>query len=313
MTLPALSSRPGPLFLGLAALVLAAAAPALEAQQAKLAPGGAHYTIFQGSKSLGESQYSLAPISGGFTLTSSGHMSLGKFSYSFHNQATIDSSMNLVRDALTGSVNGTKVHGGNIAFNTDTDSTGRELHISVSAAGKQTTNTVDRHRNLVLVPDLDPGAYMLMYHFAANQVPTAWALIPKENGILVPAAYKADADVQGTLNGTSITVHHATAALSDQDSITLELYYNGDELLEADLNAQNFYVVRDGFKLLQHPKPTPPPPGQAPQQTGGQQPGGQQQSGGQQPGSDRQSPPSQQTPQQFAPPQGAQQPQMQPQ
>jgi hypothetical protein len=300
------------LLLGLASLALLASSSALHAQQRPLVPGGAHYTVWQGTKSLGESEYSLAAIPGGFTVTSSGHMALGKFSYSFHNQATIDSSMNLVRDKLTGSVNGIKVHGSNIAFDADSDATGREFHININAGGKQTTNIVDRHRNLVLVPDLDPGAYMLMGRFAAEQVPTAWVLIPKENGILVPAAYKADADVRGTLNGTSISVHHATAALSDQDSITLELYYNGDELLEADLNAQNFYVVRDGFKLLQHPRPTPPPPGQAPPpQPGSQQPGSQQ-PGSQQPGS-QQPGPYQQPPQQYGAPQGAPPPQMQPQ
>jgi hypothetical protein len=71
------------------------------------------------------------------------------------------------------------------------------------------------------------------------------------------------------LNGANINVKHVSAALSDTNAVTLELYYKPDgQLLEADLNAQNLYVVHDGFKLTVHPAPTPPPPGQAPQQPG---------------------------------------------
>ncbi len=225
----------------------------------------------QGSKTLGDAQYSLAPVAGGYKLTSSGHMALAKFSYSFNNQSTIDTSLNLVRDSLTGSVNGTKAHGNNILFNTTADATGREFQMKISADGKQTTNTVDRHRNTVLVPDLDPAAYLLMVRLAMTQPQTAWALIPKQNGLLVPAAYEPQADISGTLNGAGINVKHIAAALSDTNSVTLELYYTPDgQLLEADLNAQNLYLVRDGFKLSAHPAPTPPPPGQAPQQQGQQ-------------------------------------------
>jgi hypothetical protein len=237
----------------------------LAAQALNPPAGGGHYAIEQNGKMLGEAQYSVASIPGGFTITSTGHMSLAKFSYSFHNVDTLDSSLNLVRDALTGSVDGAKASGSNIAVNTASDATGRTLAIDVTADGKQTTNSVDRHRNTVLAPDLDPGAYMLMARLAVEQPQTAWVLIPKENGLLVPAAYDPKDDVRGVLNGVNIDVKHATAVLSDQNSITLELYYEQDgTLLEADLNAQNLDVVRDGFKLAEHPAPEPPPPGQAP-------------------------------------------------
>jgi hypothetical protein len=266
-----------PRLLVLLAVALLPLVPSLAAQTPSPLPsGGAHYTIFQGTKPLGDAQYAVASIAGGYTLTSSGHMTLAKFSYGFHNEATLDASLNLVRDTLTGSVNGTKAHGNNISFNTASDATGRDFQMSVSANGKQTSNTVDRHRNTVLVPDLDPAAYMLMVHFTLEQVPTAWAIIPKENGLLVPAAYDPKDDVRGTLNGADINVKHVTAVLSDTNAITLELYYTPDgKLLESDLNAQNLYVVRDGFKLAVHPAPTPPPPGQVPQKPGEQAPQGQ--------------------------------------
>jgi hypothetical protein len=239
---------------------------------------GGHYTISENGKELGEAQFSVASIAGGATLTSSGHMKLDKFSYSFNSQATVDASGNLVRDRLTGSVHGAKASGNNIQFDTASDATGRNFKLSVNADGKLTSNSVDRHRNTVLLPDLDPAAYSLMTHLCLRKPETAWVLIPKQDGILVPALYEPEADLPGTLNGQSVTVHHVVAALSMQNSIVIELFFKDDgTLLEADLNAQNLHVIADGFKLPNHPKPVAPPAGEAPTQ-GGQngQPGQQQ-------------------------------------
>ena len=240
------------------------------AQSAPLA-GSAHYTIVQGgktTKSLGDASYSVSPVSGGYTVTSSGQMSLAQFSYRFNNTVTVDSQLNLVRDQLNGTVKGASV-----GFGAASDASGRELNIDVTASGKQTTNTVDRHRNTVLIPDLDPGAYMLMVRVAAEKPATAWAVIPKENGLLVPATYLPKPTLTGTLNGAPVEVEHLTAVLGAQNAVTLELYFTpSDELLEADLSLQNFYVIRDGFKLTNRPPPTPPPPGQAPTEAPGAQP-----------------------------------------
>ncbi len=230
-------------------------------------PAGGHYDITQNGKMLGQAQYAVAPVAGGSTLTSGGQMKLNTFSYSFNNTVTVDAQQNLVRDTLTGSVHGAKASGNDIRVTTASDATGRSLQISVNASGKQTTNTVDRHRNTVLAPDLDPAAYALMAHLAITKPKTAWVVIPKENGILVPAEYTEVADLNGTLNGRNVPIKHAIVALSDQNSVVIELFYTGDgTLLEADLNAQNFRVVHDGFKLLNRPKPVAPPHGEAPQQ-----------------------------------------------
>ncbi len=245
--------------------------------QATLPTGNAHYTITQNGKTLGDAQYSVAPISGGATVSSSGRLKLDKFAYSFTSTATLDAQGNLVRDQLNGSVHGAKASGNNIQFDTASDPTGKSFQIHINADGKQSTNTVDRHRNTILVPDLDPAAYALMAHLVLAKPATAWVLIPKETGILVPAEYTPAADLNGTLNGQNVTVKHSIAVLSSQNSIVIELFYTGaGELLEADLNAQNFYVTQDGFKLLNRPKPVPPPAGEAPQQDqNGQQPQGQ--------------------------------------
>ena len=50
-----------------------------------------------------------------------------------------------------------------------------------------------------------------------------------------------------------------TVTVSAQNAISIELFYAQDgQLLEADLPQQNFYVVRDGFKLNDRPKFAPP-------------------------------------------------------
>lgn len=248
--------------------ILFASLPGLPAAaQVALPAGGAHYTITQDGKHLGEAQFTTASVPGGNTLSSSGHMQLKAFSYNFSNRVTVDAQGNLVRDELTGSVHGAKASGNDIRFMTASDATGRNLQITIDASGKQSTNSVDRHRNTVIAPDLDPAAYVLMVKIAREHPQTAWVLIPKETGLLVPALYTPMADLHGTLNGQNVAVKHTVVALSDENSIVIELFATEDgQLLEADLNAQNFFVVRDGFSLLNRPKPVAPPAGEPPQQ-----------------------------------------------
>ena len=253
-------------------LVLLAGSSAVFAQSA-LRAGVTQYTVTQDGKQVGDAQASVATISGGSVLTSSGGMKLDKFSYSFQSAATVDSEGNLVRDRLTGSVHGAKVSGNDIQFDTASDSTGRNFQINITADGKHTTNTLTRHRNTVLMPDLDPAAYTLMAHLALSRPQTAWILVPKQDGILVPADYRLLTDLSGTLNGQHITVKHSAVAVGMQNAIVVELFYTASgDLLEADLDAQGLHVAQDGFKLLNRPKPVPPPASAPPQQDDQQAP-----------------------------------------
>jgi hypothetical protein len=255
----------------LPSLLVLMAAPSAALAQSALRLGTTQYTVTQNGKHVGDAQSSTAPISGGDVLTSSGGMKLDKFSYSFQSSATVDSQGNLVRDRLTGSVHGAKVSGTNIQFDTASDSSGRSFQINITADGKHTTNSVTRHRNTVLMPDLDPAAYALMAHLALSQPQTAWVLVPKQDGILVPAHYRLLTDLNATLNGQHITVKHSAVAVGIQNAIVVELFYTeSGDLLEADLDAQGLEIAQNGFKLLNRPKPVPPPVGEAPQQ-GGQQ------------------------------------------
>lgn len=226
------------------------------AQAPSLPLGSSNYTLVEADngKTVGTADVSVGTIPGGYEINSHGELKMPKFSYSFTNGNHLDSQLNIVRDELTGSVNGSQV-----TFTLASDSTGRQFQINIIASGKATANTVDRHQNLVLLPDLDPGAYIAMTHFALENPPTTWIIVPKQNGLLVPAQYNSRADVSATFQGRATTVHHTSVIVSEQNGITVELYYTSDgRFFEADLPEQNFYVIRDGFRLQNRPHYTPP-------------------------------------------------------
>jgi hypothetical protein len=106
---------------------------------------------------------------------------------------------------------------------------------------------------------------LLLAQVAMRNPTNSWGLIPKENGFLVPVKFTAQPDTPGHLNGKPISVKYTSAAIGTQNAVTIELFYSPDgQLLEADLPQQNFYVIRDGFKLTNRPKPPAPPHGEAP-------------------------------------------------
>jgi hypothetical protein len=250
----------------LSASLLSLLLPAIVHAQTPLTASSGHYAVYQEDKTVGASDYTIQPTPNGYNITSHGKLTLAKFSYNFSNTQHLDGNLNLVSDQLSGTVNGKAV-----TFAVSADSTGRQFQIDISANGKQTQNTVDRHQHLVLLPDLDSAAYVLLTRMAMANPPTSWILIPKENGILVPSSIARGSSVRGQWNGSQMDVQHATIAVNAENSVSVDLYYNSSgQVFEADLPQQNFYVVRDGFKLINRPKPAAPngPPPTSPQQGG---------------------------------------------
>ncbi len=237
------------------ALALTAASPTL-AQAPGLPQGSADFRLVTANdgKDVGSANVTITAVLGGYQAVSHGHLQMAKFTYDFNNSNRLDPNLNIVHDDLTGTVKGAQV-----TFHMASDSTGRQFNINIDAQGKTTTNTIDRHQNNVLLPDLDPAACVEMAHFALTHPPTAWIVIPKQNGLLVPADYVPDADAGGIFHGQPLTVHHTSIIVSAQNGISVEVYYTSEgQLLEADLPEQNFYVIRDGFVLKDRPHYTPP-------------------------------------------------------
>jgi hypothetical protein len=241
-----------PLFATLSVLLV----PAAFAQAPAIAPGTSNYALVEADngKTVGSAEASVASMPGGYQITSRGDLKMAKFAYSFSNANRLDSQLNIVHDDLTGTVNNAQV-----TFSLSSDASGRQFQISIHASGKTTTNTVDRHQHLVLLPDLDPAAYIAMTHIALEKPATTWIVIPKQNGLLVPAQYDAQPDVSGTFQGQPATVHHVSVIVSEENGFSVELYFTSDgRLLEADLPEQNFYVIHDGFRLQNRPHYAPP-------------------------------------------------------
>lgn len=259
----------------LPSLLIACVACAARAQAPDLPAGTARFTIVQANdgKNVGSADCAVTTAAGGYQIDSRGDMKLAKFSYSFVNNNRLDTQLNMVRDQLSGTVNGAQV-----TFNLASDTTGRQFQVNIVSSGKTTTNTFDRHQHTALLPDLDPAAYLAMVHFALERPPTTWIVIPKQNGLLVPAQYNAQPDVRGTFHGQPVDAHHTSVIVSEENGISVELYYTSEGvLLEADLPEQNFYVIRDDFRLQNRPHYAPPhgqasPAGQGQPQASGRPP-----------------------------------------
>ncbi|MFT4112715.1 hypothetical protein [Silvibacterium sp.] len=236
------------------ALLLSVLALPAAAMAQSLPSGSAHFILYQGDKTVGVADRTVQPTGVGYTLTSQGKLSLSKFNYSFNQTQHVDKGLNLVSSQISANVNGKPV-----TFGVRTDSTGREFQLAIGAEGKNTQNTVDRHQHLVLLADLDPAAYTLLTQIVIQKPQTSWVLIPKQEGLLVPTEITPDPSVRGRLGGNQVDVQHATVVVGEQNPVSVELFYGRDgDLLEADLPEQNFYVVRDGFKLIDRPKPNLP-------------------------------------------------------
>src|SRR5690348_9386841 len=253
--------------LSIFSFALALLLPAGMVQAQTTVPAGtSHYTITQDGKTVGSAEFTASPITGGYTFSSHGNLHLSKLNYSFTNTQNLDRALNLVSDEITGTVNGSPV-----TISIKADPTGRQFNISVMAKGKTTQNTVDRHQHVALLPDLDAAGYMLLTRIGMENPQVSWALIPKDEGLLVPTIYQRQPDVRGRLDGRDIMVQHTTATVSAQNAINVELFHTQDgRLLEADLPQQNFYVSLDGFKLTNRPKFAPPRSPQPPPQQQGE-------------------------------------------
>src|ERR1700728_3559151 len=204
-----------PLFFVLAPVVLAGAAYA----QAPAVPGGqAHFNIIEANdgKTVGSADCTVTAAPNGYQIVSHGDLKMPKFTYSFANESRLDTGLNIVHDQLTGTVNGAQV-----TFHLASDASGRQFQVSIDASGKTTTNTFDRHQHTVLLPDLDSAAYIEMAHFAIEHPDVTWIVIPKQNGVLVPAQYNPESDVHGTFHGQPVDAHHTSVVVSEQNGISV--------------------------------------------------------------------------------------------
>jgi len=249
-----------PLF---ALLLFSACATAILQAQTALPADSGHFTINEGNHPVGRSDFSIQPVHrdsiatpAAYNVNSHGTLTIKDTSYSFSGSGSLDSNLGILQENLNGIVNGSAV---TFALHTTTG----KFAIDISANGKQYRNSLNNPGPTVFFPDFDLASYEILLHLVANHPETLhWALVPKQTGILSAANLAAQADVQATLNGKPLTVHHQSLTIG---SVTSELYYSTkNRILEVDIPSQAFAIVRDNFQLQ-----APPPP---PEQNSSQQP-----------------------------------------
>ncbi len=230
--------------------------PTLSLQaQANLPADSAHFTINQGNHAVGRTDFSIVPTKQGsiatpaaYTVTSHGTLSVQNTKYSFSSSGSLDKDLAILQENLNGIINGS-------AVTFAVQPSAGNFVIDISADGRSYRNSLTRPAQTVFFPDFDLSAYDILLNLTAGHpgMPIS-ALIPKQTGILSTATLAPQADVQGTLNGKSLTLHHTSLTIG---SVVSELYYDSsNRILEVDIPSQTFAVVHENFQL----QPPPPPP-----------------------------------------------------
>ena len=158
--------------------------------------------------------------------------------YSFNETAQLDSGYHLVSVKLSGVSEWVECDGECAAAGA-----AGVMHIN---ANNQVINTpLTMHPNAVFFPDFDPAALQTMLYLgAAQNNRDLWALVPKQTGSVAAIRVVTNADMQGTLNGAPITVHHFTASYGATKAEVFSSPRN--ELLQAEWTDEGFAMVRKG-------------------------------------------------------------------
>jgi hypothetical protein len=233
----------------LLALVLPRVSFAAEVQDAS-------FIVSQHGKSVGTANYRFKPTPEGYDSTSLVRVSMQGLNYSFSKTEQLTSSNQLRRVLLSAIVN-------NSAVNVTAAPDAAQLLLNISANGRSTTTRLDAHSSAVFMPDFDPGALETLLTLAAtNNNRDVWAILPKKAGSVAPVTLATYADLQGTLDGKPIPVHHLVATIGGAKTDI----FSGpqSQLLQAELPQEGFALVRKGFELKPPAEPIAPPTESAP-------------------------------------------------
>jgi hypothetical protein len=137
--------------------------------------------------------------------------------------------------------------------------------LTISASGRRSSIRLPAHPGAVFLPDFDPGALQTLLTLAVDRDSRGlWAILPKKTGSQIasiqPVQLATYPDMHGTLNGSSIVVHHLIATIAGAQT---NLFSGPDnQLLQCELPQDGFALVRKGFVLTPPAKPLAAPAGQ---------------------------------------------------
>jgi hypothetical protein len=213
------------------------------------------FTLSQNGKSVGKANLSLKQTSGGLEEKSETKIDMPGLKYDISEHQMLNSRFHLAQADLKGSVNGTSA-------TVNALPQGQQIVMKIGANGNVTNTPLEAHPLSVFFPDFDPGALQIVLNLgAANNNAGIWAMIPKQSGSVAALRIATNADMNGTLDGRPVTVHHLSVTGNNSKT---ELFSGpSNELLQAEWTDEGFAMVRNGFKLTPPAKPGVPPPAPA--------------------------------------------------
>jgi hypothetical protein len=210
------------------------------------------FVLSQNGKSVGSAKLGWSKSGTGFDINSSADIKMPGLNYKFDETQLLDGGFRLAKVQLKGSVNGTGV-------SIDTQKNAQQFVLKTDANGNVTSTPLAYHPNAIFMPDFDPAALQTLLNLgAAHNNADLWAIIPKQSGSVAALRVATDADMQGTLDGKPIAVHHFTVT---GDAGKTEVFSSpANEILQAEWTDEGFALARNGFRLTPPAKPGAPPP-----------------------------------------------------
>ena len=218
-------------------------------------PQSGSFIIAQHGQPVGTATVTFSADAKGYDTTSIVHVAMQGLNYNFSKTERLSPANHLRHVQLSATVN-------NSAVNLTAARDAGQILLNVSANGRSSTTRLASHPAAVFLPDFDPGAFDTLLALAVTQNNRGlWAIIPKKSGTqdgsIVPVQLATYADLEGTLDGKPVAVHHLEATIGVSKS---ELFSGPqNQLLQAELPQQGFALVRKGFVLTPPAKPGAPP------------------------------------------------------
>ena len=213
------------------------------------------FVIAQNGKPVGTATVTFSTDPKGYDTTSVVRVAMQGLNYNFSKTERLSPANHLRHVQLSATIN-------NSAVNVTAVPDAAQILLNVSANGQSTTTLLESHPGAVFMPDFDPGAFDTLLALAVTQNSRGlWAILPKKSGTqdgsILPVQLATYADLDGTLDGKPVTVHHLEATIGGAKS---ELFSGPqNQLLQAELPQQGFAIVRTGFVLTPPAKPGAPP------------------------------------------------------
>jgi hypothetical protein len=215
-----------------------------------------NFTVAQHGKTVGTASFTFTALPTGRDSEAQVSIKMDGLNYTLAKTERLSPTNHFRHAQLNANVNG-RTANVTAGLAPKTDPTPGVL-LNITADGNTTNTRLAAHPGAVLLSDFDPGALETLLKLgAAQNNRDLWAIIPKKAGLVEPIQLATYADLEGTLDGKPLVVHHLVATIAGAPT---DLFSGPEnQLLQAELPQKGFALVRNGFVLTPPAKPVAPP------------------------------------------------------